>query len=137
MMIYSGLVISIATLFGPTLAVICGIVLNQRYARIARSNATTAQIAVANAAENASNAAAAAATAARVLIETARITDNNIVRISDVTAATHRIVNGERSALLSKIAQLCRRIADENPGDIEAEVIAGQAELVACAPQKP
>lgn len=46
-----------------------------------------------------------------------------------VSLSTHKIVNNQRTQMLRLVANLSARIAKENPGDKEAQIVASQTEV--------
>jgi hypothetical protein len=118
----------LATLFGPMLAGVLIVAMNHHYARAAAKANIEAQIAVSEAATKAARASGEAATAARQLIDSARAQSSAMNRIASVTAETQRIVNGERTRLLTENMFLKRQIANDNPDNQEYQLAADRAE---------
>lgn len=50
------------------------------------------------------------------------------IKVKRIAESTHVIVNSQRTMLLRLIAQLSKRIAEENPTDKDAQEAAGLAE---------
>ena len=122
---------AIALSLGPTVAVVAGAIINWRAAVRATRAAGKAQDATARAQldairaqEAASKAAAQAADAAARLIETAQTSNAKLDRIAKTGDATHKIVNSQRTVMLSLVAALAERIAAENPQDTAAQTAA-------------
>lgn len=111
------LIVAIIGFTGQIVAVIVAALLNSR---MARHNAA-AQVAIANAQRD-------AAKGAEELVRTAQEQNARLAGIASSTNATHKIVNSQRTVMLRMVAQLARRIADENPDDLKAQQAAQDAE---------
>lgn len=59
--------------------------------------------------------------AAKLLIESGAVTTQTLAAIGDTSRATHKLVNSQRTVMLRLIATMARRIAQENPNDLEAQ----------------
>ncbi len=58
----------------------------------------------------------------------ARRAAREVYKLKEVTESTHKIVNNQRTVMLSLVAELSRRIANENPDDPVAQLAAHEAE---------
>lgn len=57
----------------------------------------------------------------------AESTATHLSAISSDVSATHKIVNSQRSVMLKLVAELSRRIAQDNPSDMLAQIAAKNA----------
>ncbi len=108
-----------------------------RDARQAQAAAVQAQLATVQAQADAARAQTAAAQAATELVRTARDQASQLDRIQSTTAATHVIVNSQRTKMLEVMAALARRVANENPDDPAAQKAAALAEKDAAEASGP
>jgi hypothetical protein len=92
---------------GPSLVVVAAIIGNAVITHRAAKKAQTA-----------------AAEAASLLLKS----DIRLDNIQKTAESTHTIVNSQRTVILKVVAVLARRVANENPADIAAQIAADEAE---------
>lgn len=133
-MIVDTFVDAVAVSLAPTLAVAVGAAINwwlssqaTKAAALTQRMTEKAAIDALEAQRAASTAAMQASEAAQRLIQTAQKTTVKLDHIASTSDATHKIVNGQRTAMLNTLAAMASRIARENPNDQDAQIAAEQA----------
>ncbi len=111
---------------------------SQRYASQAAADARTDRIGALAAAEASRQAQEASLAASRALVEisammveTMKHSDERTERLTSVVNSVHVIVNNERTVTRRLVAELRRRVANENPNDSAAAAAADTAETEA------
>ncbi len=122
------IIIAILGFSGQILATVIGSYLSRRSAKQAQRDAVEAQVATVRAAGDAYKAQKSAIEAAKLLVESAQNADRQLGEIRGIADSTHKIVNNQRTVMLRLVATLSRRIANDNPGDAEAQLGALAAE---------
>lgn len=110
--------------------------LTARASRRQAAQAAASQVAVLAAQEAVARAQEAAAEGARQLVLAAQTTEAHLAQIAKTTDATHKIINGEHSVLLRRLATLLRQSSDADPLNVVLRAEADTAEIDAIRAEK-